>query len=164
MPAEAGCDRGDQLMQIALATVGEPATPPRQMRHSFQPTARSPRGSRELPLGLANPSGRLGAEPRIGDGFAGRQRRKPLHAPVNPDQVAGFLAHRVHVRHLNLERDARDATFLGERAGADRCMVRQQPVQIKLKPPGHAFEDQSTIGQSDPAKFADAEPATCASI
>ena len=90
--AEAGCDRSGQLMQIALATVGEPATPPRQMRHGFQPTAQSPRGSRELALGLANPSGRRGAEPRIGDGFAGRQRRKPLHAPVNPDQVAGFLA------------------------------------------------------------------------
>src|SRR6516162_5540452 len=90
--AEAGCDRGGQLMQMGLATVGELATLPRQMRHGFQPTARSPRGSRELALGLANPSGRRGAEPRIGDGFAGRQRRKPLHAPVNPDQVAGFLA------------------------------------------------------------------------
>jgi hypothetical protein len=115
-------------------------------------------------LSFANPSGRLGAEPRIGNGFAGRQRRKPLHTPVNPDQVAGFLAHRVHVRHLNLERDARDAAFLGERAGADRCMVRQRPVQIKFQPPGHAFEDQSAIDQSDPGKFAEAEPATYASI
>jgi len=66
----------------------------------------------------------------------------------------------VHVRHHNQERDARDAAFLGERAGADRCMVRQQLVQMKLKPPGHAFEDQSAIGQSDPGKFAEAEPAT----
>jgi hypothetical protein len=39
-------------------------------------------------------------------------------------------------------------------------MVRQQLVQMKLKPPGHAFEDQSAIGQSDPGKFAEAEPAT----
>ena len=68
MPAEAGCDRTGQLMQIALATVGELATLPRQMRHSFQPTARSSPGSRELALSFANPSGRLGAEPRIRNG------------------------------------------------------------------------------------------------
>jgi len=43
-------------------------------------------------------------------------------------------------------------------------MVWQRPVQIKLKPPGHAFEDQSAIGQSDPGKFAEAEPAIYASI
>ena len=115
-------------------------------------------------MGLANPCCRLGAKPRIGNGFAGQQRRKPLHAPVNPDQVAGFAAHRVHVRHLDLERDARGATFLGERAGADRCMVRQRPVQIKFQPPGHAIEDQSAIGQSDPGKFTEAEPATYALI
>ena len=67
-------------------------------------------------------------------------------------------------RHLDLERDARGAAFPGERAGADRCMVRQRPVQIKFQPPGHAFEDQSAIDQSDPGKFAEAEPATYASI
>ena len=87
MPPKRAAIAAVSLMPMDLATVGELATLPRQMRHGFQPTARSPRGSRELPLGLANPSGRLGAKPRIGNGFAGRQRRKPLHAPVNPDQV-----------------------------------------------------------------------------
>ena len=53
-----------QLMQMAVATVGELASLPRQMRHGFQPPARSPRGSRELLLGFANACGRLGAEPR----------------------------------------------------------------------------------------------------
>jgi len=43
-------------------------------------------------------------------------------------------------------------------------MVWQRPVQIKFQPPGQAFEDQSAIGQSDPGKFAEAEPATYASI
>jgi len=76
-----------------------------------------------------------------------------------PTRLPASRADRVHVRHLDLERDAPGAAFLGERAGADRCMVWQRPVQIKFQPPGHAFEDQSAIGQSDPAKFAEAERA-----
>src|ERR1700747_3427048 len=79
--AEAGCDRGGQLMQMGLATVGELATLPRQMRHGLQPTARSLLGSGELALGFANACGRLGAEPGVLDRFARRQRRKPFHAP-----------------------------------------------------------------------------------
>jgi hypothetical protein len=55
-------------------------------------------------------------------------------------------------------------TFLGEGAGADRCKVRQRVAQIKFEPPGHAFEDERSIGQPDPGKFAEAEPAIDASI
>jgi hypothetical protein len=43
-------------------------------------------------------------------------------------------------------------------------MVGQRVVQIKFEPPGHAFEDQRSIGQPDPGKFAEAEPAIDASI
>lgn len=33
------------------------------------------------------------------------------------------------------------------------------PVQMKIKPPGHALEDESAVDQSDPGKFAKAKRA-----
>jgi hypothetical protein len=33
------------------------------------------------------------------------------------------------------------------------------PVQMKIKPPGHALEDESSVDQSDPGKFAKAKRA-----
>jgi hypothetical protein len=32
-------------------------------------------------------------------------------------------------------------------------MVRQRPVQIKFEPSGHAFEDESSVDQSDLRKI-----------
>ena len=40
----------------------------------------------------------------------------------------------------------------------------RKEVPVPQRPPGHAFEDQSSVDQSDPGKFAEAEPATYPSI